>query len=234
MQKLTGTNEITIIGTVKEEPTLHHTTKDKNFYAFPVSITRSSGTTDEIIVMVEKEKFDRSLEYTGEKVSISGHFHSYTTMEENGRRNVSYYVTAKTFELAKKTDADVNDVYLKGYICRTPYYKKLKQGREVSEVTLAIPRPSHGSDYIKILLWGINARLATTLEIGTQLTLKGRLQSRVYQKSNGTTPEFSITYYEVSVQKIVNFMSKENAIKKAANRKEIPNSEVQNESEPEN
>ena len=51
------------------------------------------------------------------------------------------------------------------------------------------------------MVWGRNARFAGRLEVGDNIKITGRIQSRIYQKK---TEEGSVekTAYEISVSKI--------------------------------
>ena len=55
------------------------------------------------------------------------------------------------------------------------------------------------SDYIPCIAWGRNARFCQNLEVGSQIKLVGRVQSRTYEKKHeGGSVETRVAY-EVSV-----------------------------------
>ncbi|MBQ9604726.1 MAG: single-stranded DNA-binding protein, partial [Firmicutes bacterium] len=58
------------------------------------------------------------------------------------------------------------------------------------------------SDYIPCICWGRNAVFADSLNIGDNIKISGRMQSRVYQKKLSETEIIEKTAYEVSVSKI--------------------------------
>ena len=67
---------------------------------------------------------------------------------------------------------------------------------------IAVNRSYNKSDYIPTIAWGRNARFCQNLEVGNNLKIWGRIQSRQYQKRypNGEIEEK--TAYEVSVSKM--------------------------------
>lgn len=95
-----------------------------------------------------------------------------------------------------------NSVFLNGFICKKPIYRTTPFGREISDILLAVNRAYNKSDYIPCIAWGRNARFASHLEIGDNIRIWGRIQSRQYQKKlpDGTVDER--TAYEVSISKM--------------------------------
>ena len=66
---------------------------------------------------------------------------------------------------------------------------------------MAVNRAYNKSDYIPCIAWGRNARYIANLEVGSNIHIWGRMQSRVYQKRIGEDVEERVAY-EVSVAKI--------------------------------
>ena len=101
-------------------------------------------------------------------------------------------------EMTKK-DLITNEVVLVGYLCKKPIYRQTPFGREISDLLLAVNRAYNKSDYIPCIAWGRNARFCQNLEIGAQVKIVGRVQSRTYEKKyEDGTVETRIAY-EVSV-----------------------------------
>ena len=67
---------------------------------------------------------------------------------------------------------------------------------------LAVNRSYGKSDYIPCICWGSNARLADSLEVGSHVSVCGRIQSREYQKKLENGEFERRTTYEVSINKI--------------------------------
>ena len=95
-----------------------------------------------------------------------------------------------------------NQIYLDGYICKEPVYRKTPLGREIADVLLAVNRPYGKSDYIPCICWGRNARFAGNFEVGSRCAVWGRIQSREYMKKLSDDQLEKRVAYEVSVSKM--------------------------------
>ena len=60
-------------------------------------------------------------------------------------------------------------------------------------------RAYNKSDYIPCIAWGRNARFCQNLEVGAQIKLVGRVQSRTYEKKHEDGSVETRVAYEVSV-----------------------------------
>lgn len=100
------------------------------------------------------------------------------------------------------THKNPNQIYLNGFVCRKPIYRTTPFGREIADILLAVNRAYNKSDYIPCIAWGRNARYASTLEVGDNLKLWGRIQSRVYQKKLSEDQVEERVAYEISVSKM--------------------------------
>ena len=104
----------------------------------------------------------------------------------------------KENEIARK-DVVTNEVVLIGYICKKPIYRQTPFGREIADILLAVNRAYNKSDYIPCIAWGRNARFCQNLEVGSQIKLVGRVQSRTYEKKHEDGSVETRVAYEVSV-----------------------------------
>ena len=99
-------------------------------------------------------------------------------------------------------DAKPNFIFLDGYVCKPPIYRKTPLGREIADILLAVNRPYGKSDYIPCISWGRNARFAEAFAVGGHVQVWGRIQSREYQKKISETEFEKRVAYEVSVSKL--------------------------------
>ena len=67
---------------------------------------------------------------------------------------------------------------------------------------MAVNRAYNKSDYIPTIAWGRNSRFCQTLEVGENIRVWGRLQSREYQKKVGENETVKKVAYEVSISKM--------------------------------
>ena len=95
-----------------------------------------------------------------------------------------------------------NQIFLDGYVCKPPVYRKTPLGREIADILIAVNRPYGKSDYIPCIAWGRNARYAASIEVGGHLQVQGRVQSREYTKRIDEEQVEKRVAYEVSVSKI--------------------------------
>lgn len=113
-------------------------------------------------------------------------------------------VFARELEIHEEevTNKNPNQIYLNGFVCRKPIYRTTPFGREIADILLAVNRAYNKSDYIPCIAWGRNARYASTLEVGDNLKIWGRIQSRVYQKKLSEDQVEERVAYEISVSKM--------------------------------
>lgn len=194
-------NIAAVTGVISSPFWFSHEILGEGFYEVIIKTDRTSGTSDNLVVMVSDRLIDITKDYTGKIVRVDGQFRSHN--EWDGERN-RLVLTVFAREWQEIEDADVrhiNEIYLDGYICKEPIYRKTPLGREIVDVLVAVNRAYGKSDYIPCILWGRNARYAGELAVGTRVTIEGRMQSRVYHKHVGEDIHARVAY-EVSGSKI--------------------------------
>jgi single-stranded DNA-binding protein len=67
---------------------------------------------------------------------------------------------------------------------------------------LAVPRRYGRADYLPVIAWGQLAAEAGRLQVGDDLDLEGRIQSRTYHKVTDTGTEERVAY-EVSMMHLL-------------------------------
>lgn len=205
MNKIIENNQVTISGQITSEFAFSHEIFGEKFYTAGLSSMRTSGQCDIISIMVSDRLIDMNENWQGQIVKISGQFRSYNKQEKNKNRlMLSVFVTE--FETwiddeEGKPD-DENAIFLDGYICKEPIYRKTPLGREIADLFLAVNRPYGKSDYIHCICWGRNARYADNLNVGEHICVAGRVQSRQYVKKLDEDHTEERTAYEVSVSKL--------------------------------
>ncbi|MDE6182041.1 MAG: single-stranded DNA-binding protein, partial [Eubacteriales bacterium] len=111
-------------------------------------------------------------------------------------------IFAKDINLNLEIDKNPNQVMLNGFLCKPPIYRKTPFGREIADILLAVNRSYNKSDYIPCITWGRNAKFANNLEVGQNIIITGRMQSRNYQKKLENGEIIEKVAYEVSVSKL--------------------------------
>ena len=201
--KIIENNQVTIMGEVASEFTFSHEVFGEGFYMVEVRVRRLSSSEDRIPVMISERLIDVSQDYTGEFIMASGQFRSYNRHEGAKNKLVLSVFVREIHFMEEFTDyTKTNQIFLDGYICKAPIYRKTPLGREIADLLLAVNRPYGKSDYIPCICWGRNARFASGFEIGGHVQVYGRIQSREYVKKLSETEVEHRVAYEVSVSKI--------------------------------
>lgn len=135
-------------------------------------------------------------------IEVDGQFRSYNSYE-NGENRLVLTVFAKDIRLCDKTeDKNPNSLYLNGFLCKAPVYRTTPFGREITDLLVAVNRSYNKSDYIPVIAWGRNARFCKNINVGDNIKIWGRIQSRTYQKHLSEDEVVEKTAYEVSVSRM--------------------------------
>lgn len=203
IDKVIENNQVTIVGTIVSEFTFSHEVFGEGFYMVLVEVKRLSESADVIPLMVSERLIDVKADYRGSKISVAGQFRSYNRHEEKKNRLVlSVFARELEFVEEEPENAKTNQIFLDGYICKPPIYRKTPLGREIADLLLAVNRPYGKSDYIPCICWGRNARFASAFEVGGHAHIWGRIQSREYVKKLEDGEAEKRVAYEVSVSKL--------------------------------
>ncbi|HKM03016.1 MAG TPA: single-stranded DNA-binding protein [Lachnospiraceae bacterium] len=207
--KVIENNQVMIVGEIISDFLFSHEIFGEGFYMVEVRVTRLSDSMDVIPLMVSERLLDVKADYKGENIMVTGQFRSYNRHEERKNRLVlSVFVRELSFideDEANRyigENTKTNQIYLDGYICKAPIYRKTPLGREIADLLLAVNRPYGKSDYIPCICWGRNARYASGFEVGARCAVWGRIQSRDYMKKITEEQTERRVAYEVSVSKL--------------------------------
>ena len=191
-----------VVGTVVSELFYSHEVYGETFWCFKLAVPRLSAEVDTLVITVsERLTAGVSLD-VGDKIFVKGQFRSYNNLSNEGNR-LLLTIFAKSIEDAEENDAITpNYIYLNGYICKPPIFRTTPFGREISDILLAVNRSYNKSDYIPCITWGRNAKFASTFNVGDNIKIWGRIQSREYQKKIDEDNVLTKIAYEVSVSKL--------------------------------
>ena len=196
-------NQVVIMGTIASGFTYSHEIFGEGFYMVDVEVQRLSDSTDLIPLMVSERLMDVTKDYTGVMVMVTGQFRSYNRHEEKKNRLILSVFAREVEQIEEIGESSKsNQIYLDGYICKEPIYRKTPLGREIADLLIAVNRPYGKSDYIPCISWGRNARFASSFEVGTRCAIWGRIQSREYMKKLSEETAEKRVAYEVSVNKL--------------------------------
>lgn len=194
-------NSIYVSGKVIEECEFSHEIYGEGFYLFKISSERLSDNEDILPITISERLIDKSKITIGTRVEVIGQLRSYNNYNSKKNKLVLTIFAREINLLEEETEQNPNQIFLNGFICKPPVYRKTPFGREISDILVAVNRAYNKSDYIPCIAWGRNARYLSTLGVGANIKLWGRVQSRKYQKKNGDIIEQRVAY-EVSISKI--------------------------------
>ena len=202
-EKAIENNKVTVIGKIVSGFTFSHEVFGEGFYVVDLEVSRLSEQADVIPLMISERLLNVGEDYIGCTVEAAGQSRSYNRHEGTRNRLVlSVFVREINF-MEEFTDyTKTNQLFLDGYICKIPIYRKTPLGREIADILLAVNRPYGKSDYIPCIAWGRNARYASGFEVGARVRIWGSVQSREYTKKLSDSECEKRVAYEVSVSKL--------------------------------
>lgn len=195
-------NKVYLMGEAEDAPCFSHELYDEAFYDFKLKVERLSGQADVLPVTVSERLLEGMTVEKGTKLGIAGQFRSYNKMtDEKSRLMLTVFV--REFVAPESLDETPNYIEINGYVCKPPIYRTTPFDRKICDVLLAVNRGYNKSDYIPCIAWGRNAMFAKNLQVGSNLQVFGRVQSRIYNKrlTDNTTEER--TAYELSISKLL-------------------------------
>lgn len=199
-------NHLVLVGKVTSDKKFSHEIYGEKFYIFDLEVPRLSGNADIIPITISERLLEKEDLEIDKKIIVEGQFRSYNSYQ-NERNKLVLTVFAKDVKFIENQDEEIqaskdfvsNEVTLNGYICKKPIYRQTPFGREIADLLLAVNRAYNKSDYIPCIAWGRNARFCENMQVGTELKIIGRVQSRAYEKKHEDGTIENRMAYEVSV-----------------------------------
>ena len=200
---ITNNNTVSIMGTIDSPFTFSHEVYGEGFFNFYVNVPRLSDTYDRLPVTISERLININDLPHGTAVHIEGQLRSYNSyVEEDKRNKLILTVFSKEISYVEEISNSPNEILLNGFICKQPVFRTTPFGREITDILLAVNRSYNKSDYIPCIAWGRNARYISTMEVGDNVKIYGRMQSRIYQKKQENGDILEKTAYEVSISKV--------------------------------
>ncbi|MCL0975344.1 single-stranded DNA-binding protein [Clostridioides difficile] len=194
-------NVVNLRGELDNKLEFSHEIFGEKFYNMKIKINRLSDSFD-ILPMTVSERLLQDIELDKQNlVNVVGQLRSYNKTLNNKNRLV-LTVFVREIKSIDEENKDPNSIFLDGYVCKEPVYRKTPLGREITDLLVAINRPYNKSDYIPSIVWGRNAKFAKNLKVGDRIQLWGRVQSREYEKKIDENNVVKKMAYEVSISKI--------------------------------
>ena len=196
-------NIASVTGYFTSEFVFSHEMFGEKFYLVDLECERLSGAKDVIPVMVSERSLDINKDYSDCVLEIKGQFRSYNKHDgDKTHLQLSLLAQDIQFLAGYVVSSENNKIYLDGYLCKLPTYRKTPLGREISDLLIAVNRPYGKTDYIPCICWGRNARFASNFTVGSRCAIWGRIQNRNYQGKLEDGTFETRTAYEVNIGKL--------------------------------
>lgn len=201
MENIKSNNYVSLSGVIADECEFSHEVYGEGFYIFKLEVKRLSDNYDILPVTVSDRLIDINSIKIGMNVNVVGQLRSYNHYSSKKNKLV-LTAFARSISFDEDLNNNPNEIFLNGFICKKPVYRTTPFGREISDMLVAVNRNYGKSDYIPCIAWGRNAKFAGSLEVGSNVQLWGRIQSRTYLKKLENDETEERTAYEVSLSKI--------------------------------
>lgn len=199
-------NQATVVGTVIGNYKFSHELYNEKFYEFMINVSRLSDVTDILPIMISERLIKIEELVEGTIVEVKGQLRSYNNQQNHEDNKLKLTIFARSVEFVSEQDEDKflnpNQIFLDGFICKQPAYRKTPLGREICDIIIAVNRAYNKSDYIPVIAWGRNAKFCEGLNVGDNVQIFGRVQSRTYDKKLPDETLITKIAYEVSASKL--------------------------------
>ncbi len=200
LDNIVENNQVQIVGEIVSEAIFSHEIFGEGFYRMYVLVSRLSESADVIPVLISERFINVEENSTGKCIQVTGQLRSYNWHEGNkSRLDLSVFARKIEFLEFQTEKIKTNQIYLDGYLCKPPVYRRTPLGRGITDLMVAVNRPYGKSDYIPCICWGRNAHFASGFEVGNHVQIWGRVQSREYIKKISGEKTIKKTAYEVSI-----------------------------------
>ena len=198
MDKTGENNPVRLCGVMAGLPQFSHSSRDQEFFGFPLEVQRLSGAVDTMNIILRQSHLALLETANAPRLLVRGQLRSFNNHRGEGARLV---ITVFARELSFTDEPDGNDVFLRGVLCKPPNLRCTPMGRDICDLMLAVNRPYGRSDYLPCICWGSKAREAAHWAVGDRMELEGRIQSRPYIKLTDDGPLQKVAF-EISAAEI--------------------------------
>ncbi len=201
MEHLLENNKVMVAGKMASPLVFSHEMYGEDFYHFELSVPRLSDHIDLLPITISERLLGGIDPDIGRDLVVEGQLRSYNKYIDGANRLILTVFTREVYEPHEEIK-NPNWIYLNGFICKKPIYRTTPFNREITDILMAVNRAYGKSDYIPAIAWGRNARFCQHLEVGENIKIWGRIQSRIYQKKLPEGEVLEKTAYEVSISKL--------------------------------
>lgn len=194
-------NKIRLSGTVLYNPKYSHKSGDARYYYVRIASGRLSNEMDFIHCIIPEELVTKF--YAGCRVGVKGTLHCYSNEKNKkkyGKFNILYVLVKYVYEVDKNA-LDENFVIMSGKVVKPPVQRMTPLGKQIADVVLEHCFQKHDTSCFACILWNENAIRSKDTEVGDEIIVYGRFQSRIYNKQLSDTESREIGTHEICVSK---------------------------------
>ena len=192
-------NSVEIAGELEASLTYNHEAYGEKFFSGRIMVRRNSGIVDFVPILVSElliqdtQKKHISIE-AGSCLVIKGKIRTYGKTEEYGSKFFELWVLVdQIIEWNFEVETN-NEVLLEGVIFKRPSFRITPMNHKmISDVFVKVECGYGKFSIIRCITWGVAACYTRELEVGSRVSIYGRLQSRGNYA------------YEVSVSQLIEF-----------------------------
>ena len=141
------TNIVNLKGIIENNLEFSHEIFGEKFYTTKLKINRLSESFDVLPITVSERLLEEIDLNENKLVKVSGQLRSYNKNIDNKNRLV-LTIFVRDIKEEREDNKDPNSIFLDGYVCKDPIYRKTPLGREITDLLVAINRPYNKSDFI--------------------------------------------------------------------------------------
>ena len=146
------TNIVNLKGTIENNLQFSHEIFGEKFYTTKIKINRLSESYDVLPITISERLLEEVDLNENKLVKVTGQLRSYNKNIDNKNRLV-LTIFVRDIKQEEEDNKDPNSIFLDGYVCKEPIYRKTPLGREITDLLVAINRPYNKSDYIPSIVW---------------------------------------------------------------------------------
>jgi len=195
------TNIISVKGQFISEFRYSYNVGSTKYYEARIMVQRISGINDFFQVVTDSRGVCSDIR--GKYVEIEGTIRSLTKVDESETKRLNVFIFAnyiKVFEPKELENFEFNNyISISGEVVHTPRFKITISGKVICEMLIGVKTSFGKKDYlIPCITWNRIAEMSKLLEVGDKVEIKGRLQSRVYNKNGKEHEVYEVSCYYLS------------------------------------
>lgn len=200
-------NYVRLTGVLVTPFAYSHINHDKEFWKATLGVKRLSGVEDLIPIVMEKKYLEDITLCEGAVLKIRGILRTH--FKPSKYKSIELYVLGYEVTAISGEFEYENEVYLRAKMSKyaKPILRFTPFGRQIITFTLQQENRNCKHTFnFSCIAWGSSARRIANVEAERILTIRGRFQSRVYEKRIDNMNSIFIQTHEISVNKIENIV----------------------------